>query len=757
MLQYTLARDSLLVGFGSARDSDVSPLENQPQSKTGPRPAIFFAPTRDAHGLLTRKNFSHVLLVRRVLTDGDARAVLLPLPTGEWVADEQLEALVPSDHFMDVATCISRESSLAAGADIAQSAFEFESIEFETPVLLRIESYVSQNRLREQFSLENVPEEFAAFAVHWHQPEIRCSPLLQTTYASMATGSLVSYHAGLFFGVAASQASAALVPSYASCVQMQAGHSSIGEFACALSKTLNTLKQIGSGAPSAVRNQILRQWTTYQTEPIATGTSQGLMVWPVDAKTPFELTYTFASSLEAAVRPSGKSFSAGRAEVSKSDAEWLATVHKNRGVPELPEYVRGLYDRSLLTLKQMQDPTGGIIAAPEFQFEFTACGGYGYCWGRDAGFISLAMDTAGMFDESEKFYAYMAKCQAENGSFLHRHDMNGHVGPSWGLLQPDETGSVLFGLWEHVRISGRTEVALKLRGMVERAAQWLATCRFEDTDWICDGFDLWEEREGVHLYSVAAAVAGLRAAADLSEKLCWPVPKIWRDRAQVLSKLIEENLVAARNPSGTSFARTLFLKNTTAQPALQYTNTDPVAQASRSNSAAASAEQRPLEAAGVKPQRWACDYVMDISLLGVVEPFRAISDDYAEHVLPELCRTARNTLWRIGVGGIGRYEGDHYRDGQPWILTTLWLALAAARCGENELATECCEWVLNHTPREGQLPEQIDPVTGEPSWVMPLTWSHAMFVLACSQLPSDIWNNAMSSESAFAKFNNPTE
>jgi GH15 family glucan-1,4-alpha-glucosidase len=751
MLQYTLARESLLVGFGSARESDVTPLEIQPQPKTGPRPSLFFGPTRDSHGLLTRKTFSHLLLVRRTLTDGDARAVLLPLPTNEWVADEQLEALVPSDHFVDVATCISRESSLVAGADVAQSAFEFESIEFDSPVLLKIESFISENRLREQFSLENVPEEFAAFVLHWHQPEIRCSSLLQTTYASLTAGSLISYHAGLFFAVAASQGASAVLPAYASCVQMQAGHSSIGEFACALSKTLNTLKQIGGGAPAAVRNQILRQWTTYQTEPIATGTSQGLMVWPVDARAPFELTYSFATSLEAAARSSGKPFAAARAEVCKQDAEWLSAIHKNRRVPELPEYVRGLYDRSLLTLKQMQDPTGGIIAAPEFQFEFTACGGYGYCWGRDAGFISLAMDTAGMFDESEKFYAYMAKCQAENGSFLHRHDMNGHVGPSWGLLQPDETGSVLFGLWEHVRISGRTEVASKLQNMVERAAHWLATCRFEDTEWICDGFDLWEEREGVHLYSVSAAVAGLRAAASLSEKMGWTVPKLWRERAAVFSKLIEENLVAARQPSGTSFARTLFLKNTTVQPALQYTQ----GQSAGGSVSAGAADRRSAEVAGVRPQRWACDYVMDISLLGVVEPFEAISEDYAEQVLPELCRTARNTLWRIGVGGIGRYEGDHYRDGQPWILTTLWLALAAAKCGETELATECCEWVLNHTPREGQLPEQIDPVTGEPSWVMPLTWSHAMFVLACCQLPSNIWNDAMNSESAFAKFNLP--
>jgi GH15 family glucan-1,4-alpha-glucosidase len=739
MLQYTLARDSLLVGFGSARDSDASPLEAQPQSKAGVRPSLFFAPTRDAHGLLSRKIFTHLLLVRRTLVDGQPRAILLPLPTNEWVADDQLEELIPAGQPVAVATCIARDSRMVAGADIAQSVFEFESEALSGNIDLNIESFVCENSLREQWTIENVPSEYALFAIHWHQPEFHCSSVLQTTYASLSAGKLVSYHAGDYFSVALAQNDIPATPAFAACVQMQAGNCSIAEFAENLSRVLDTLKQMGSGAPAAVRHQVLSQWTHYQTEPIATGTSQGLMVWPVDATTPFELTHSYATKLETALKGNANSYLTARKLVCQTDAAWLTSVHKNRSAPELPEFVRSLYDRSLLTLKQMQDPTGGIIAAPEFQFEFTACGGYGYCWGRDAGFISLAMDTAGMFDESEHFYSYMAKCQSDNGSFLHRHDMNGNLGPSWGLLQPDETGSVLFGLWQHVQLSGRTEGAAKLREMVERGANWLESCRFEDTSWICEGFDLWEEREGVHLYSVAAAIAGLRAAASLAEKMKWPVRPEWRQRADHLSKLLEENLVASTNSSDAAFARTLFLKNPALQPSLHFTS---------------SRVEKNTAPLGLNPQRWVSDYVLDVSLLGVVEPFEAVSSSFSEKVLPRLCRALRKSLWRDGVGGLGRYEGDHYRDGQPWILTTLWLALAAARCGEKALAVECCAWVLKHTPREGQLPEQIDPNTGEPAWVMPLTWSHAMFVLACCQLPKDIWISVMNSESAFSNSTN---
>jgi GH15 family glucan-1,4-alpha-glucosidase len=719
MLQYTLARDSLLVGFGSVRACDVSPLTQRPENKAGARPSLFFAPTRDAHGLITRKTMSHLVLVRRRHVDGRSRAVVLRLPTNEWVSDQQFNSLLPQN--MDIAVSVGRvvSSGLVAQADIAETVFEFESDQLETPVSLSIESFVFENRLREQLTVKNIPSEYQMFVVHWHQPEFHCSSFLQTTYAALSDGALVSYHAGHYFSVSVLQGGDALSPAFASCVQMQTGQSSTEEFANAFGRVLETLRQCGSGAPASLRTQLLSQWTRYQSEPIATGTSQGLMVWPVDSQRPFELTHTFARTLETALCPIASGYQRAREKVVQSDQEWLKALNHKRPSLDLPDFVRNLYERSLLTLKQMQDPAGGIIAAPEFQFEFTACGGYGYCWGRDAGFISLAMDTAGMYEESERFYSYMAKCQAENGSFLHRHDMAGNLGPSWGLLQPDETGSVLFGLWQHVKISGQTEGAAKLRTMVERGADWLASCRFEKTDWICEGFDLWEEREGVHLYSVAAAVAGLRAAADLAEKMRWQVKPEWRQRADQLSKLLEENLcVNGVQSDEPSFARTLFLKSHVASVPLAC------------NAAVI---------AGLNPQRWSSDFVLDISLLGLFEPFNAVSKDMMDRTLPRLCHALRQSLWRSGVGGIGRYEGDHYRNGQPWILTTLWLALAAARCGEMSLASECCAWVLKHTPREGQLPEQVDPVSGEPAWVMPLTWSHAMFVLACCQLPKELW------------------
>src|SRR5262249_15510216 len=77
---------------------------------------------------------------------------------------------------------------------------------------------------------------------------------------------------------------------------------------------------------------------------------------------------------------------------------------------------RELYERSLLTLKLLSDrTTGAIIAAPEFDREREACGGYGYVWGRDAAFNAHAMGLAGMFEEAEAFFEFARRVQERDG------------------------------------------------------------------------------------------------------------------------------------------------------------------------------------------------------------------------------------------------------------------------------------------------------------------------------------------------------
>lgn len=99
---------------------------------------------------------------------------------------------------------------------------------------------------------------------------------------------------------------------------------------------------------------------------------------------------------------------------------------------------------------------------------------------------------------------------------------------------------------------------------------------------------------------------------------------------------------------------------------------------------------------------------------------------------------------KTAVGGMARYEDDPYQrvspevPGNPWLICTLWLAdyflEKRDRDGELAEAQEILTWVTNHALPSGVLGEQIDPLSGEPISVSPLTWSHAAYITTTHRL-----------------------
>jgi GH15 family glucan-1,4-alpha-glucosidase len=65
-------------------------------------------------------------------------------------------------------------------------------------------------------------------------------------------------------------------------------------------------------------------------------------------------------------------------------------------------------------------------------------------------------------------------------------------------------------------------------------------------------------------------------------------------------------------------------------------------------------------------------------------------------------------------------------------VTTLWYARylidVAGSVAELAPALELFEWTAAHALPSGVLAEQLDPESGAPLSVSPLTWSHATFV-----------------------------
>jgi len=105
---------------------------------------------------------------------------------------------------------------------------------------------------------------------------------------------------------------------------------------------------------------------------------------------------------------------------------------------------------------------------------------------------------------------------------------------------------------------------------------------------------------------------------------------------------------------------------------------------------------------------------------------------------PRLKSTAEQVEKRIlntsPIGGAIRYEFDNYfltkrnYKGNPWAVTTLWMAQYYAIAGRQADAKKLLDWTLHHQISSGALSEQFDPESTEPLGVTPLVWSHAELI-----------------------------
>src|SRR5262249_56043918 len=112
------------------------------------------------------------------------------------------------------------------------------------------------------------------------------------------------------------------------------------------------------------------------------------------------------------------------------------------------------------------------------------------------------------------------------------------------------------------------------------------------------------------------------------------------------------------------------------------------------------------------------DTRIDSSMLGLAYPFRVFAAN--DPRMPGMASSVHRNLWWKPTGGILRYEGDRYVGGNPWILTTLWLALCYIDAGETARAVKLIEWAADHTTDTGLLSQQLDKKTPNPLWPLPL-------------------------------------
>ncbi len=401
-----------------------------------------------------------------------------------------------------------------------------------------------------------------------------------------------------------------------------------------------------------------------------------------------------------------------RTLIERTASYWHAWVNKNEtDFGNLPADVVRLYKRSLLIVRTQIDNNGAILAANDSDVTLRATDHYSYLWPRDGALVAYTLDLAGYDNLTRAFFELCGRIISPAGYFLQKYNPDGSVASGWHAswdphtrqrlipIQEDETSLVLWALWNHYEEFRDIEFVKQLYGsLITRAADFLVRFRDRQTHLPLPSWNLWEDRKAIHTFTCATVVGGLRAAANFARLFGEAETAATYDTAAL--EVAAAMRVHLYRPELQRFARSI----------------------------------SPRMDGGFD-----VDPTIDASLFGVFY-FGAFAPDDAAVV--ETMKAVEERLWaKTDVGGVARYEHDSYMrvtddtarvPGNPWFICTLWLAdyrIASARTLEDlERAVEILEWVVARTLPSGVLAEQVDPLTGAPVSVSPLTWSHSTVV-----------------------------
>ncbi|MBM3381484.1 MAG: hypothetical protein FJY29_03490 [Betaproteobacteria bacterium] len=356
------------------------------------------------------------------------------------------------------------------------------------------------------------------------------------------------------------------------------------------------------------------------------------------------------------------------------------------GLPYTPESAPLQSSLSLRVLDALSSPNGALLASAECDWDMRYSGGYGFVWPRDAAFTGLALLECGQTERAARLAGFLAQALGDANDFEQRYTDAAQPAPSWCYRQPDQRPLVCL-LWIALLNSGQLRDALRLELRVK-----LNTCLGAMADELLtspttalSGFDLWEEREGQHFFAFVVAFGALQRGVE-----------------HALTDAAAQRYQAAANES----AR--------------------LAQGHFSPLHAWPARTRNLQGQ--------LDFTPDASLLSCLMPVPEfpLSNTQRTQLFNEL-----KSVLKHGVG-FRRYADDNYRGGGCWPLVGLWFALGAREILPESEAREEMKMGLRQaaaasTPL-GYLPEQVDPQSSVPSWVVPLAWSHAFFLQLSQRL-----------------------
>jgi GH15 family glucan-1,4-alpha-glucosidase len=469
-----------------------------------------------------------------------------------------------------------------------------------------------------------------------------------------------------------------------------------------------------------------------QFNPVSTGTTQSCIssVLKIPGKTTQELEYFIVcgqnyneiADLARFIRKADR-----KNLEEKTNYFWQNWLNPKTNIQFYEESDRNrlletLYSRSLLILRTQTDKNGAITAANDSQF--VKKGGkdsYSYMWPRDGAHTAMAYIEAGYPELAKNFFLFCEKVITKEGFMHHKYysDVSKGIGSSWHPwvdkygneqlpIQEDETASVLIALNKYYQhYEDRGLITELWNSLIVPALNFLIDYRFLSnnlTDNHPIGFklagsmlpkpsyDIWEIHWGVHSYTVSMVYSALKAGAQLAESMKY-------------EHLIESCTKAA---DGIKDAYEKYFFDEKDGTFINSIYCDPQHTKSR------------------------LDKMSDTSMhsLWMYGMF-----DVDDERIKKTIENIEKDLWlKTEVGGIARKIDDNYLQidkslpGNPWFISTLWMAQYYLKIGEKSKAKKYLDWVINHTDHTGLIAEQAHPHTGFGLSMKPLTWSHSEFV-----------------------------
>ncbi|MCA9345915.1 glycoside hydrolase family 15 protein [Candidatus Saccharibacteria bacterium] len=376
--------------------------------------------------------------------------------------------------------------------------------------------------------------------------------------------------------------------------------------------------------------------------------------------------------------------------------DWLSIADKSS--VQLDDKYKSALRKSLMVIKAHCDKRGGIIASCDSSIYNYGRDYYSYVWPRDGAYAIWPLIKLGYETEAKQFFNFCTSIITQDGYMMHKYQPDKAIGSTWHPLmhgrqkelaiQEDETAIVVFMISEYLKYTNDKEYVLGelYEKFIKPACEFMCQFIDKETHLPHASYDLWEEKFLSSSYTTALVSVALHRAseiADLNEDSEYS--SRWFSLYQSLQKSSDKYFVDGKLIKGFLY----------------------------------------------KDGEYTYDKTLDISSV-----FGCWMYGYGtkEMISTTMEQVENILLDKSPSGGSPRYENDNYFKsdppylGNPWFVTTLWLAQYYASNNDKNRAEGYIKWSLDHALESGVLSEQIDPQSGEIKSVTPLVWSHAELI-----------------------------